>query len=45
MVREIPAGETVWFDYWLIPSITGVLDLSGSYTLKTGVSDADIKLK
>ncbi len=41
-VRELPAGETVWFDYWLIPSITGVLDLSKSYNLKTGVNEVEV---
>jgi len=35
-ISELPAGETVWFDYWLIPSIEGALDLTQSYVLRTG---------
>ncbi|MBU7005798.1 fibronectin type III domain-containing protein [Phosphitispora fastidiosa] len=35
-IRELPAGETLWADYWLIPAVAGELDLSGSYVLQTG---------
>jgi len=35
-IQELPAGQTMWGNYWLIPGITGTLDLSQSYTLKTG---------
>src|SRR5690606_31554983 len=41
-IRELPAGETVWFEYWLIPSISGDLDLSQSFVLRTG-GDADVE--
>ncbi|NLY43091.1 MAG: PKD domain-containing protein, partial [Clostridiaceae bacterium] len=34
--RELPAGETLWADYILVPCIDGDLILSYSYTLKTG---------
>ncbi len=43
-VTELPAGETRWFDYWLIPSISGGLDLSNSYSLKTGVGNVVLPL-
>ncbi|MFZ3171039.1 MAG: fibronectin type III domain-containing protein [Carboxydocellales bacterium] len=41
-IRELPAGETLWADYWLIPTVEGELDLSNSYVLKTG-GNADIE--
>jgi hypothetical protein len=42
MQTELPAGETFWSDYWLIPAITGTLDLSKSFTLKTGINDVEV---
>ena len=42
MVTELPADETHWFNYWLIPAISGNLDLSQSYSLKTGVNDTTL---
>ncbi|HEX9063379.1 MAG TPA: lectin-like protein, partial [Clostridia bacterium] len=41
-IKELPAGKTIWLDSILIPSITGKLDLSKSYTLKTGSNDANV---
>lgn len=35
-IRELPAGQTLWADYWLIPTIEGSLDLSQSYVVRTG---------
>ncbi len=35
-ITELKPGETFWADYQLIPSISGTLDLSESYILKTG---------
>ncbi|MHB1125645.1 MAG: fibronectin type III domain-containing protein [Bacillota bacterium] len=35
-IRELPPGQTLWAEYRLIPSLNGILDLSQSYTLKTG---------
>lgn len=42
-IEELPAGQTMWADYWLIPSISGNLDLSKSYTLKTGTNDVSVE--
>lgn len=42
-VSELPAGQTLWADYWLIPSISGHLDLSNSYVLKTGTEAANVQ--
>ena len=35
-ITELKPGETVWADVQLIPSISGMLDLTQSYVLKTG---------
>ena len=35
-IEELPAHQTVYFDYWLIPGITGKLDLSHSAVITTG---------
>jgi fibronectin type 3 domain-containing protein len=35
-IRTLEPGAILWADYMLIPSISGTLDLSNSYTLKTG---------
>ncbi len=42
VVRELPAGETLWVDCYLIPAINGALDLTGSYVLNTGLSGTDV---
>jgi uncharacterized repeat protein (TIGR02543 family) len=38
-VSSLEPGATFWADYWLIPSISGILDLSQSFILKTGAGD------